>query len=112
MYDNLLLKSLKSILVTLVWQVKASLAQSVSCISKSDTYFLLLVLFFNLKNNTMVLQELKEFCSETSIHGPIHIVNAQNSILKRLLWFAIFVGCLAYAGNQLAISIKGIYDRY
>ena len=61
----------------------------------------------------MVLQELKEFCCETSIHGPSHIVNAQNSILKRLLWFAIFVGCLAYAGNQLAISIKGkgIYYR-
>ena len=55
----------------------------------------------------MVLQELKEFCSETSIHGPSHIVNAQNSTLKRLLWFTIFVGCLAYAGNQLAISVKG-----
>ena len=55
----------------------------------------------------MVLEELKEFCSETSIHGPSHIVNAQNSILKRLLWVAIFVGCLAYAGNQLAISVKG-----
>ena len=56
----------------------------------------------------MVLQELKEFCTETSIHGPSHIVNAQNSILKRLLWFAIFVGCLAYAGQKLVNdNIKG-----
>ena len=55
----------------------------------------------------MVIKELKEFCNETSIHGPSHIANAQNSILKRLLWFAIFVGCLAYAGNQLAISVGG-----
>ena len=55
----------------------------------------------------MVIKELKEFCSETSIHGPSHIANAQNSILKRLLWFAIFVGCLGYAGNQLVISVGG-----
>ena len=55
----------------------------------------------------MVTKELKEFCNETSIHGPSHIANAQNSILKRLLWFAIFIGCLAYAGNQLVISVKG-----
>ena len=55
----------------------------------------------------MVLKELKEFCGETSIHGLSHIVYAQNSILKRLLWFAIFIGCLAYAGNQLMVSVKG-----
>ena len=55
----------------------------------------------------MVTKELKEFCNETSIHGPSHIANAQNSILKRLLWFAIFAGCLAYAGNQLVNSVKG-----
>ena len=61
----------------------------------------------NLKSDKMVIKELKEFCSETSIHGPSHIVNAQNSILKRLLWFAIFVGCLTYAGNQLVISVRG-----
>ena len=55
----------------------------------------------------MVLVELKEFCNVTSIHGPSHIANAQNSILRRLFWFTIFVASLAYAGNQLVISIKG-----
>ena len=55
----------------------------------------------------MVLRELKEFCSETSIHGPSHIGNAQNSILKRSLWFAIFVGSLTYAGYQLVNNVKG-----
>ena len=55
----------------------------------------------------MLAEEVKEFCSETSIHGLSQIANGQYSILKRLLWFAIFAGCLAYAGNQLVNSIKG-----
>ena len=55
----------------------------------------------------MVLkEELKDFCIDTSIHGPKQIVNAQSSVLKRL-WFAIFVGCLAYAGHQLVNSVTG-----
>ena len=28
---------------------------------------------------------------------------------KRLLWFAIFVGCLTYAGQQLIATFKGNY---
>ena len=55
----------------------------------------------------MLAKEVKEFCSETSIHGLSQIANGQYSILKRLLWFAIFAGCLAYAGNQLVNSVKG-----
>ena len=55
----------------------------------------------------MLAKEVKEFCSETSIHGLGQIANGQYSILKRLLWFAIFAGCLAYAGNQLVNSVKG-----
>ena len=56
----------------------------------------------------MLLKELKEFCTETSIHGLGQIANENLSILKRLLWFGIFAGCIAYAGTQLALSIKGI----
>ena len=55
----------------------------------------------------MVLKELKEFCGETSIHGLGQVVDDRAPILKRLLWFGIFVGCLAYAGQQLVTSIKG-----
>ena len=74
---------------------------------KIDQYKLSLVVFYNLKDIIMFVKEVKEFCSETSIHGLSQISNGQYSILKRLLWFLIFVGCLAYAGNQLIISVKG-----
>ena len=57
----------------------------------------------------MLLKELKEFCSETSIHGLGQVANDNLSILKRLLWFGIFVGCIAYVGTQLAFSIKGSF---
>ena len=55
----------------------------------------------------MLLKEVKEFCSETSIHGLGQVANDKLSILKRLLWFGIFAGCIAYAGTQLFSSIKG-----
>ncbi len=57
----------------------------------------------------MMLKELKEFCSDTSIHGLGQIANDKLSILKRLLWSVIFVGSIAYAGRQLVFSIKGIF---
>ena len=57
----------------------------------------------------MLLKELKEFCSETSIHGLGQVANDKLSILKRLLWFGIFAGCIVYAGRQLVFSIKGIF---
>ena len=59
---------------------------------------------------TMLLKELKEFCGETSIHGLGQIANDNISILKRLLWFGIFAGCIVYAGTQLFSSIKGTFE--
>ena len=56
----------------------------------------------------MTLEELKMFCRETSIHGLCHIADDTASILKRCLWLGIFLGCLAYAGQQLMMSVKGI----
>ena len=58
----------------------------------------------------MLLKELKEFCNETSIHGLGQIANDKLSILKRLLWFGIFVGSIVYAGRQLVFSIKGMVN--
>ena len=55
----------------------------------------------------MILQELKDFSNETSIHGPSQIGNDKSSIVKRLLWLGIFVGCLAYGARELTISISG-----
>ena len=55
----------------------------------------------------MFLEELKHFCNETSIHGLGQIANGGIHFLKRLIWFGIFVGCLAYAGQQLYSTIKG-----
>ena len=55
----------------------------------------------------MLLQELKDFCGETTIHGLNHVANDHASFLKRLLWFAIFIGSLCYAGQQLTLSLKG-----
>ena len=57
---------------------------------------------------TMLLEELKDFSSQTSIHGLGQIANDRAPILKRIIWFAIFVGSLAYAGQQLASIIKGV----
>ena len=56
----------------------------------------------------MLLQEFKEFFGETSIHGLSHILNDRTSIFKRLFWFAIFIGSLCYAGQQLTSSFKGM----
>ena len=55
----------------------------------------------------MLLEELKEFSNQTSIHGPSQIANNSASNLKRLIWFIIFVVSLAYAGEQLASTIVG-----
>ena len=55
----------------------------------------------------MLLEELKEFCGETSIHGLSQIGNDKASVVRRLLWFGIFVGSLSYAGRQLTLSITG-----
>ena len=55
----------------------------------------------------MFFEELKHFCNETSIHGLGQIANGGIQFLKRLIWFGIFVGCLAYAGQQLYSTIKG-----
>ena len=56
----------------------------------------------------IILEETKDFCGETSIHGLNQIANDTSPIFKRLLWFVIFAGSLVYAGQQLAESIKGL----
>ena len=60
----------------------------------------------------MILQELKDFSNETSIHGPSQIGNDKSSIVKRLLWLGIFLGCLAYGARELTMSISGTYYLY
>ena len=60
----------------------------------------------------MLREEMKSFCSETSIHGLGQIANDRASIIKRLLWLAIFVGCLTFAGKELVLSIQGKSDHY
>ena len=55
----------------------------------------------------MLLEELKSFCNETSIHGLGQIANDRIHVLKRLFWVLMFVGSLVYAGIQLSSSIRG-----
>ena len=55
----------------------------------------------------MLLKELKDFSDKTSIHGIGHIADDRAPVIKRIIWLAIFVGSLAYAGQQLVSTIKG-----
>ena len=55
----------------------------------------------------MLLEELKDFSNQTSIHGIGQIANDRAPVIKKIIWLAIFVGSLAYAGQQLAAAIKG-----
>ena len=59
----------------------------------------------------MLFEELKSFCNETSIHGLSQIANDRAHVLKRLFWALIFVGSLAYAGQQLSSSIRGTKEK-
>ena len=61
-----------------------------------------------LTSKIMLREELKNFCNETSIHGIGQIANDQAPVIKRIIWLTIFVASLAYAGQQLASTIKGI----
>ena len=68
--------------------------------------------FYHLTGNLltsaiMLLEELKDFTNQTSIHGIGQIANDRAPVIKRIIWLAIFVGSLAYAGQQLASTIKG-----
>ena len=53
----------------------------------------------------MVIAILKEFCQNTSIHGLSSIVEAKNSIIKRIAWAVIFVISISYAGIQLKDNV-------
>ena len=55
----------------------------------------------------MLLEELKDFTNQTSIHGIGQIANDRAPVIKRIIWLAIFLGSLAYAGQQLVSTIKG-----
>jgi len=59
---------------------------------------------------TMFIKELKDFSSNTSIHGLNQVANDRAPPIRRLIWFCIFIGSLVYAGQQLASTIKGIYQ--
>ena len=52
------------------------------------------------------MEELKDFCHETSIHGLGQIANTRASGVKRLLWLGLFLVSLLYAGQQLMSSIR------
>ena len=53
----------------------------------------------------MVKAVLKEFCQNTSIHGLSSIVEAKNSLIKRIAWAVIFVISISYAGIQLKDNV-------
>ena len=48
---------------------------------------------------------LKEFCQNTSIHGLRSIVDAKNSLIKRIAWFVMFLISILYAGIQLKENV-------
>ena len=58
----------------------------------------------------MLLQDLKEFSQETSIHGLGQIADDAATKTKRFLWIIIFVGSLSYAGVMLHDAYHGGYS--
>ena len=58
----------------------------------------------------MLLQDLKEFSQETSIHGLGQIADDAATKTKRFLWIIIFVGSLSYAGVMLHDAYHGRYS--
>ena len=58
----------------------------------------------------MLLQDLKEFSQETSIHGLGQIADDAATKTKRFLWIIIFVGSLSYAGVMLYDAYHGRYN--
>ena len=57
----------------------------------------------------MLLQDLKEFSQETSIHGLGQIADDAATKTKRFIWIIIFVGSLTYAGVMLHDAYQGGY---
>ena len=55
----------------------------------------------------MILEELKDFSNQTSIHGLGQIADDRAPVIKRIIWLAIFVASLVYAVQQLASTIEG-----
>ena len=72
--------------------------QNISFYSTDNIYISFLVVI-------MVIAILKEFCQNTSIHGLSSIVEAKNSIIKRIAWAVIFVISISYAGIQLKDNV-------
>ena len=60
----------------------------------------------------MALVIVKDFASETSIHGISYIFQNSTSSIKRVFWFVIVSLALTYAGNILYLSFKGIILNY
>ena len=50
---------------------------------------------------------LKEFADGTSIHGLAFMVDSQASLLKKLVWFFLFLASVVYATLQLKTAIVG-----
>ena len=58
----------------------------------------------------MLLQDLKEFSQETSIHGLGQIADDAATKSKRFIWIIIFLGSLTYAGFMLHDAYIGGYS--
>ena len=59
------------------------------------------------KLHEMVWNPLLKHLETSSVHGVAHIVGADSSWPKRILWFLVLVLSLAYAGIMLESSIIG-----
>ena len=55
----------------------------------------------------MIVQVLKHFAGETSIHGFSHIIDDSTSCLKRFIWTIAVIFALSYAGKILVSSFEG-----
>ena len=74
-------------------------------ILRSKTFYFIGLTTFSFLRVIMVKAILKDFCQSTSIHGLSSIVEAKNSLIKRIAWAIIFTISISYAGNQLIENV-------
>ena len=56
-------------------------------------------------SNMVVLQVLKDFAANTSIHGLSFVVDSRLSIFKRVTWALIFTAAIMWASIQLHFAV-------
>ena len=54
-----------------------------------------------------LVENLKAFAQESSIHGIKFIANPTYSNFVRITWFALFMGALSYAVVQISYEAEG-----